>query len=88
MSRTSAAKASGASDAWREPAWTSASVFSTPSSSARLTGQWTGLKLRLIDEINPEEDSLRFYFLGSNWKGIVEHVGAKPARDLDGPLVV
>jgi len=50
--------------------------------------QWTTLKLRLIDEIDPEEDSLRFYFMGSNWKGNVEHVGAKPARDLDEPLLL
>ncbi|HRF91665.1 MAG TPA: CRISPR-associated endonuclease Cas2, partial [Desulfobacter postgatei] len=39
--------------------------------------QWTVLRQRLIDEINPEIDSLRFYFLGSNWKRRVEHVGAK-----------
>ena len=31
--------------------------------------QWTVLRERLIKEINPEEDSLRFYFLGSNWEG-------------------
>ena len=28
--------------------------------------QWAGLRQRLIDEINPDEDSLRFYFLGKN----------------------
>jgi CRISPR-associated protein Cas2 len=50
--------------------------------------QWTTLKLRLIDEIDPEEDSLRFYFMRSKWKGNVEHVGAKPARDLDEPLLL
>lgn len=32
--------------------------------------------------------SLRFYFLGSNWQRRVEHVGAKPARGLRGPLIV
>ena len=45
-------------------------------------GQWTELKQRLIDEIENEEDSLRFYYLGSNWKRRTEHVGAKPIQDL------
>jgi CRISPR-associated protein Cas2 len=43
---------------------------------------------RLIKEINPEEDSLRFYFLGANWKRRVEHVGAKKGYDPEDPLVV
>ena len=30
--------------------------------------QWAVLKQRLIREINEEKDSLRFYYLGSNWK--------------------
>ena len=50
--------------------------------------QWKALELRLLTEIDPDEDSLRFYFLGANWKGRVEHVGAKPSVDLDGPLVL
>ena len=50
--------------------------------------QWVALKARLAGEIDPATDSLRFYFLGSNWKRRVEHVGAKPALDLDGPLVM
>ncbi len=50
--------------------------------------QWTALRQRLIDEIDHEKDSLRFYFLGSNWKHRVEHIGAKKAIDLDGPLIV
>lgn len=50
--------------------------------------QWTTLRHKLIEIINPEEDSLRFYFLGSNWRSRVEHVGAKPALDQEGPLVV
>jgi CRISPR-associated protein Cas2 len=50
--------------------------------------QWTVLRQRLIDEIDPERDSLRFYFLGSNWKHRVEHIGAKEAIDLEGPLIV
>lgn len=50
--------------------------------------QWTVLKNRLISEIDPEKDSLRFYYLGSNWKHRVEHVGAKAAVDQEGPLIV
>jgi CRISPR-associated protein Cas2 len=43
---------------------------------------------RLIKEIKPEEDSLRFYFLGANWKRRVEHIGIKKAYDPDEPMVV
>jgi CRISPR-associated protein Cas2 len=45
------------------------------------------LQARLLKLIDAEYDSLRFYHLGSNWKGRVEHIGAKPPLDLDGPLV-
>lgn len=48
---------------------------------------WTRLKLRLMDEYDPGEDSLRFYYLGSNWRNRVEHHGAKPSMDLEGPLI-
>lgn len=51
-------------------------------------GQWAGLRARLEDIIEPDEDSLRYYFLGANWKRRVEHVGAKPAYDPQGPLIV
>jgi CRISPR-associated protein Cas2 len=50
--------------------------------------QWATLRQRLINEINLQQDSLRFYFLGKNWKRRVEHVGAKPAYDPEGPLIV
>lgn len=50
--------------------------------------QWAALRHRLTAEINREEDSLRFYFLGRNWKRRVEHVGAKPAYDPEGPLIL
>lgn len=49
--------------------------------------QWTVLRQRLIEEIDKEHDSLRFYFLGSNWKHRVEHIGAKGVLDQEGPLV-
>ncbi|MFD2234360.1 CRISPR-associated endonuclease Cas2 [Phaeospirillum tilakii] len=50
--------------------------------------QWVGLKARLEAIINPASDSLRYYFLGSNWQRRVDHVGAKPAVDLNGPLIL
>ncbi|MFP4642187.1 MAG: CRISPR-associated endonuclease Cas2 [Dehalococcoidia bacterium] len=50
--------------------------------------QWTTMRHRLLEQIKEEEDSLRFYFLGKNWKGRVEHVGAKAPYDPEGPLVV
>lgn len=49
--------------------------------------QWTVLKNRLMEVIDPKQDSLRFYYLGKNWKTKVEHVGAKASLDLNGPLV-
>jgi hypothetical protein len=33
-------------------------------------------------------DSLRFYFLGANWQRRVEHVGAKPGYNPEGPLIL
>lgn len=50
--------------------------------------QWAALRARLVECMNPEKDSLRFYFLGANWKNRVEHKGAKPAYDPEGPLVL
>lgn len=50
--------------------------------------QWATLRQKLIDEIEPKQDSLRFYFLGTNWKRRVEHVGAKKGIDQEGPLIV
>ncbi|MEW6744065.1 MAG: CRISPR-associated endonuclease Cas2 [Planctomycetota bacterium] len=51
--------------------------------------QWTALRQRLIELIEPGEDSLRFYMLGRNWQRRVEHVGAKPSLDLrHDPLIL
>lgn len=50
--------------------------------------QWAKLKARLEAAIQPSHDSLRFYYLGANWERKVEHVGAKPALDLNGPLIL
>ena len=37
--------------------------------------------------IDPEVDSLRFYYLGDKWKSRVEHIGAKPSIDLEGIII-
>lgn len=50
--------------------------------------QWARLRLRLLDEFSEEKDSLRFYFLGSNSARRIEHHGAKPSLDMEGPLIV
>ena len=51
-------------------------------------GQWTMLKQRLVDTVDPEEDSLRFYYLGKNRPEKVEHYGVNAAIDLEGPMIV
>jgi len=50
--------------------------------------QWASLRQRLIDVIDQKEDSIRFYSLGKNWKGKVEHIGAKKTYDPEGPLII
>lgn len=49
---------------------------------------WAFFRDKLIKAIDPDKDSLRFYFLGANWRRRVEHVGAKKSIDPDEPLVV
>ena len=46
------------------------------------------LKTKLHQTIDPSLDSLRFYHLGNNWRRKVEHVGAKPCYDVEGPMIV
>jgi len=50
--------------------------------------QWTALKSRLEQIVDPNHDSLRYYYMGANWQRKVEHVGAKPTVDLNGPLIL
>ena len=48
------------------------------------------LKLKdcLIQIINTEKDSLRFYYLGNHCQKRVEHIGAKATYDPEGALIV
>lgn len=53
-----------------------------------LPEQWIQLKSKLLEEINPRYDSLRFYQLGKNWNCRVEHFGQKKPLNLEGTLVL
>lgn len=46
------------------------------------------IQYKLESIIDKEKDSLRFYYLGNNYKQKVEHVGAKPSYDVEGVLMV
>ena len=45
------------------------------------------VKAILEDLIDKSKDSLRFYYLGNNYKNKVEHVGAKPGFDVTETLI-
>lgn len=50
--------------------------------------QWVALKNELTELIDPQLDSLRFYYLGAEWRRRVEHVGAKEVHDLGEDLLL
>ena len=50
--------------------------------------QFAILRGKLEKLADPEKDSLRYYFLGSNWKNRVEHFGAKETYDPEGTLII
>ncbi len=47
--------------------------------------QWTILQDRLLNEINKDEDSLRFYFLDGDVN--IKHFGIKKPTNLEEPLI-
>lgn len=49
--------------------------------------QWEVLRRRLLSEVELESDSLRFYFLGSNYRKRREHHGVQRSREVDRPLI-
>jgi CRISPR-associated protein Cas2 len=59
------------------------SVFECLIDSAQLKQ----LQDKLLKIIDPEVDSLRYYYLGDNWKSRVEHIGAKASMDLEGTII-
>ncbi|UUX32768.1 CRISPR-associated endonuclease Cas2 [Fundicoccus culcitae] len=49
--------------------------------------QFTILKHELVQLIDIDNDSLRFYHLGKNYKNKVEHIGVKEALDVEDFLI-
>ena len=49
--------------------------------------QWEVLKDKLLTIYKKEEDSLRFYFLGSNWQNRLEHHGKEKLANIDDPFI-
>jgi len=50
--------------------------------------QWEVFKNKLLSTYDAENDSLRFYFLGSNWKRRVEHHGKTGLTDIEEPMII
>ncbi len=50
--------------------------------------QWVRFRAQLLEVVNLEEDSLRFYFLGKNWRRRVEHHGVKMFFDPDETMII
>jgi len=50
--------------------------------------KWLIFKDKLTNIYDQDEDSLRFYFLGSNWQHKVEHLGAKPGLNPEGTIIL
>ena len=50
--------------------------------------QWTALKAGLEAICDGETDTLRHYYLGRDYQRRIEHYGAKPAIDVEEPLVL
>lgn len=49
--------------------------------------KWREVKQKLINIIDEKSDSLRFYYLGDNYKTRVEHIGTKESIHVDEPLI-
>lgn len=50
--------------------------------------QFEILKNYIIKNINPTYDSIRIYYLGSNWENRVEHIGSKEPYNPEGVLIL
>jgi CRISPR-associated protein Cas2 len=46
------------------------------------------VKAILEEIIDVEKDSLRFYYLGNNYRNKVDHIGVKDSLDMKGPLIM
>lgn len=52
------------------------------------TAQCRSLQAKLCKIMDPEKDSLRFYYLGNRYDNKIEHFGAKVSYDPEGVLIV
>ena len=50
--------------------------------------QYATLKHRILEEMDPEKDSVRFYSLGNRYKSKVEHYGVERGIQVDEPLIL
>jgi CRISPR-associated protein Cas2 len=50
--------------------------------------EWVLLRERLLEIIDPAEDSLRIYPLDADARSRIEHIGRNEPLDLEGPLIV
>ncbi len=50
--------------------------------------QFVSLRAKLLGEIDAGKDSMRFYFLGNDWRNRVDHVGVKASYDPDSPMII
>lgn len=50
-------------------------------------GQYVELKHKLYNIIDKQQDNLRFYRLGKNYKSTIESIGKQTAYDMDGLLL-
>ena len=46
------------------------------------------LQFKLAEIMDVNKDSIRYYYLGDDWRKRIEHIGAKVSLDLEGPLLV
>ena len=52
------------------------------------TAQCRMLQARLCKIMDPEKDSLRFYYLGNRYENKIEHLGAKKSYDPQDVLIL
>ena len=50
--------------------------------------QYKLLQAKLLEVIDPEKDSLRFYHLGNKYQGRIEHFGTKMSYEPEGVLLI
>ena len=50
--------------------------------------QCRSLQAKLCKIMDPEKDSLRFYYLGNNWENRIEHFGVKETYNPEGVVII